>query len=456
MFSWDQLSTISIGIGGLTVPLAWFVHRYFKAAGRKEQESRDQVLKAEKYQLVLEKAKAAEHEEKIFKAQTGHIPSLLSLAKETEMNNIPVAVRWYQKAADLGNEIAQHSLARLCKLDEEDPNGEARSLYWESFIKAKRRNQEALFELGRYQIRGYGTDINIEAGVDNIQIAATMNYVPAQLFLGDWFVSEMNPNNIPREAFRWRLRAAINHDVKAFVKLAYCYQSGLGIAKDKGCAVYWLERAAEQGNTEAQYLAAKMHLGSTANDAAIAYIWLSLAYAGGIKEAKKARDEVVQVVGITSILEVQRLTKTIYRRISELMVPEHAVIHLIDKVYSREGYRPNAEQLAHLASDDMLIDSEEFFFAEGSASSRNSENHSVPAEYTPQPYYDGQRGETEQSSFLPDVALAASGDSVEAGNESPHAAGSQQYQAMNWSSSWHSLNNDIEKSTSVAVTHTPS
>lgn len=443
MFSWDQLSTISLGIGALTVPLAWFVHRYFKAAGRKEQESRDQVLKAEKYQLVLEKAKAAEHEEKVFKAQTGHIPSLLSLAKEAEVNNVAIAVRWYQKAADLGSEIAQHALARLCKLDVEDPNGEARSLYWESFIKAKHRNQDALFDLGRYQIRGYGTDVNIDAGVDNIQIAAAMNYVPAQLFLGDWFVSEMNPHNNPREAFRWRLRASINHDVKAFVKLAYCYQSGLGTMKDKARAVYWLERAAEQGNTEAQYLAAKMHLGSTATDAAIAYIWLSLAYAGGIKEAKKERDEVVQVVGITSILEVQRLTKTIYRRLAEPTVPENAIIHLIDKVYSRDGYRPTVEQLEHLASDDMLIDGEEFIFADSPLTG--------VAKVDEVDHLDDLSDDA-----FPQVAIAASDDAALGTEDEVNHAGSQQYQAMNWSSSWDSLNNDIAKNTSVTTSKTPS
>lgn len=470
MFSWDQLSTIAVGAAGLTVPLAWLIHRYFKAARRKEQEQREQVSKAEKYQLVLEKAKAAEHEDKVFKAQTGHIPSLLSLAKECETNNVSLAVRWYQKAAEQDNEIAQHALARLCKLDPEDPHGEARSKYWEAFIKAKRRDQQALFDLGRYQLRGYGTDINFDSGVENILAAARLDFVPAQLFLGDWYVSEMATQNNPQEAFRWRLRAAINHDAKAFLKLAFCYQTGLGVIKDKTKALYWLERAAEQGNSEAQYLAAKMHLGLTANDAAIAYIWLSLAYAGGLKEAKKERDDVVQVVGITSILDVQSLTKTIYRQMGQDVIPEHSVIKLIDKVYNRKGYRPTEDDLRRLAHDDLLLDGEEFMFenAQQEPAVEHVSIYAKPVSPVSSAGYQAESATSPIAVSTPSQAefeTSVEGEAMtfdgaeqntqvlsesldDASRESPEKSpkSSQQYQTMNWSTSWDSMNNSLEES----------
>ncbi|MFZ6043649.1 tetratricopeptide repeat protein, partial [Vibrio natriegens] len=115
----------------------------------------------------------------------------------------------------------------------------------------------------------------------------------------------------PEEAFLWRLRAALLGDNKACIKMAYCYQAGIAVAKNRLRAVYWLERAAEQGDTEAQYLVAKMLGEGGENDKAVAYIWLSLAYAGGNRDAKVLRDNVVQYIGVDAIVGVQNVANTI-------------------------------------------------------------------------------------------------------------------------------------------------
>ncbi|GAL04461.1 TPR repeat protein SEL1 subfamily [Photobacterium aphoticum] len=170
--------------------------RYFDTQEKQQKAREAQRVKEDKYKRVLERAKAAEREEKLFKAQTGHIPSQLSLAKEFELCNLREALYWYLKAAEQNNAIAQNALARLCRMDMEDPEGEAKSRYWEQVLKAQQREPAALYDLGRYQIRGQGTEIDTETGVSNVEAAADAGWLPAQLFLGDWFLSEKNSHKI--------------------------------------------------------------------------------------------------------------------------------------------------------------------------------------------------------------------------------------------------------------------
>ncbi|PSW04400.1 tetratricopeptide repeat protein [Photobacterium lipolyticum] len=411
------MSDIVMGLGLLGIPLIWLVIRYFIVSKKQQEAARLQALKDRKYRLVLEKAKISEREEKIFKGQTGHIPSQLSLAKEYELTNIREAVNWYQKAADLGNEIGQHALARLCRQDVDDPQGEAKSQYWDAVVRSKQKEPEALFNLGHCLLQGHGVDVDFDAGIENMTAAAEMEYIPAQLFLGDWFVADPNPEKNPHHAFCWRLRAARNNDVAGFMKTAYCYQTGVAVKKDKQCAIYWLERAAEQGNTEAQYLAAKMHVGSDVNDAAVAYVWFSIAYASGNKEAKKDRDRVAQAIGIESIMSVQSVAKSVYKILQDKPVAKHLVIHLLDNMYGRSGYYPSDEQL------DALLD-EESTVGEEPANTVPTDGYSAEIPLT-------EQSDQEGSTCKSEVEISSVADN--------NATATQQYQQQSWVTSWDTL-----------------
>ncbi|MCQ1057588.1 sel1 repeat family protein [Photobacterium sp. ZSDE20] len=334
--------------------LAWILYRVFASQGKQQQLLLEKRQKEARYQQVLEKAKIAEREEKIFKAQTGHVSSQLSLAKEYELTNVREAINWYDKAAKLDNIIAQNALARLCRADIDDPEGEAKSRYWEQVVKAKCGESKELFELGLLLIRGQGTDIDVEAGLEMVQEAADKELIAAMLFLGDWYLSEFAQPHQPLEAFLWRFRAAKQGDINGFMKTAFCYQVGIGVSKDCHRAMYWLERAAERGDGEAQMLVAKMHNRTTMTDATIAYIWYSLAYVNGYKQAKEARDEVVQLLDIDTILGVQNVANKVYKMLKqdEDLAP-HSVMYLLDKLYGREGYRPTEENLETLALGDL-------------------------------------------------------------------------------------------------------
>lgn len=423
------MSNLVIGLSLAGVVLVWVIVRYFAVVKKQHRRVQEQFLKDQKYKRVLEKAKAAEREEKIFKARTGHVSSQLSLAKEYELISISKAIYWYRKAADLNNDIAQNALARLCCLDQSDSDGEAKSTYWQQVVAAKSREPEALYLLGSYQVKGQGTEVDTKGGIENITAAADKGVVDAQLFLGDWHVAENNPEKEPLMAMGWRVRAAINQDVRGCIKTAFCYQSGVGVAKDRGRAIYWLERAAEAGSSEAQFLAAKMHLGSDANDAAIAYVWFSLAHAFGHNTAKAERDEVAQYVGIESILGAQSVANSVYKILKHQPVARHAVIELLDKVYSRRSYRPDEDVLASLAAGELMGD-----MAQADAIASR----------------DGETGHTDQPVpvLSPELANDMEIDSTEPECEvgPQNVTATKEYQQQNWATSWDSFAGDEDNS----------
>ena len=415
------MSNYLIGLGATGIVLLWVVVRYFAAVKRQQREALEQQIKEEKYKRVLERARLAEHQEKVFKARTGHVPSQLSLAKEYELTNLREAIGWYHEAAELNNVIAQNSLARLCRLDSTDPQGEAKSQYWEQVVRVRSKEPEALFELGRYQIRGYGTEVDTEAGIGNITTAAEAGYPAAQLFLGDWYVAESNPEKSPLQAFSWRVRAAINQDAKGCIKTAYCYRAGIGVAKEKARAIYWLERGAELGSAEAQFLVAKLHLGSDANDAAIAYIWFSIAYAFGHKNARAERDNTVQHVGIESIHAVQGVANSVYKLLKNEPVSPHTVIDLLDKVYSRQGYRPTQEGLAALAAGELPGE------VGLAANTEACDEKTEPG-----------RAETAADEMVPDEEPAAA--------TRKNMTATKEYRQQNWAASWDNFAVDLDNS----------
>ncbi|WP_299017498.1 tetratricopeptide repeat protein [uncultured Photobacterium sp.] len=432
------MSNLVIGLSLTGILLGWVLTRYASASKKQHQKAIELRLKNENYRRVLEAARVVEREEKIFKAQTGHVSSQLSLAKEYELTNIREAINWYSKAADLDSDIAQNALARLCRQNSEDPDGEAKSRYWEQIVKAKHKEPEALFELGRYQVRGFGCGVDIEAGIDNITASAEKEYVAAQLFLGDWYVAEVNRDKSPPMSFGWRLRSAINHDAKGCIKTAFCYQTGLGVTKDRTRAIYWLERAAELGSCEAQFLAAKIHLGSGATDSAIAYTWFSIAHASGHKQAKAERDEVVEYIGIESILNVQNVANSIFKLLKKQPVPPHKVIELFDKVYGREGYRPSEAFLAAAAAGELtedMLGSVALEVLDG-----DETDTCVPVS---SPKGDDEM-QVAEAKALQEMAVDDINQPEDAVANNETAA--KEYQQQNWAASWDSFSVEMDKS----------
>ena len=77
---------------------------------RLEQERREREIAHRK---AMEKHRKQEREERIMKAEDGHIPTILFLAKEAERKNVKEALYWYDKAAKLDNVTGMYGMASL-------------------------------------------------------------------------------------------------------------------------------------------------------------------------------------------------------------------------------------------------------------------------------------------------------------------------------------------------------
>jgi TPR repeat protein len=89
------------------------------------------------------------------------------------------------------------------------------------------------------------------------------------------------------------------------------YDAGRGVLQDHAEAAKWLQKAADQGNANAQYdlgIAYFKGLG-VPQDYAIAYMWLNLGATGGNKNAAKFRDALTSNMTPAQIAEAQRLAR---------------------------------------------------------------------------------------------------------------------------------------------------
>ncbi|RGB25310.1 kinase-like domain-containing protein [Rhizophagus diaphanus] len=133
----------------------------------------------------------------------------------TDVNRLK-AFELYQKAADLGNNLAQYNLALLhihgseFGLDDDDKAFEL------SKKSADGKNSGGINLLGYCYDNGIGTDVNVQKAFELYQEAANLGNDTAQF------------------------------------NLALMYENGNGIKNDINQAIYWYKKAAEQGDQDAK------------------------------------------------------------------------------------------------------------------------------------------------------------------------------------------------------------
>ncbi|MCG7498343.1 sel1 repeat family protein [Vibrio sp. Of7-15] len=337
------MDPILIGVIILVLPLMWFLVRYFSVS--KEQERKEvQKQQADDARLkALEEQRAAEKKERVYKAQTGHVPTQMYLAKEAEHTNPKEALYWYEKAAESDNELAMYSVIRLCDARMGDSEAEGKSQYWSKVIKARNGSDEAKFEMGLALMKGDGVEVNVEKGISFIEEVAEKGDLEAQLFMADWHVAEANPRPSPKLSAEWNLKAAENGSIEAQVTLGRQYAEGKGIPANPKKATYWLELAAEAGDVRAQFYAGEMSAETSDDGNAIAYIWFWLAAENGVEEAKTRRDQVGHLMGVDSVIGLQGMAKPLLKKMRAGKITKHTIIKALDKLYERQSYFPDGD-----------------------------------------------------------------------------------------------------------------
>ncbi|MDG3085868.1 tetratricopeptide repeat protein [Vibrio hannami] len=236
--------TLIIGATGVTflVVVGWVA----AISARKKRVANLRLERERAFKREIEKQREQERQERVFKAETGHVPTQLFLAKEAERSNPREALHWYERAAMQDNELAMYGVVRVCARAKEDPVLKLKARFWEIAIEAHNGSQKAKLEMGKALIGGIGIETNVERGIQVIEEIAEEGHAEAQVYMGDWYVAESNMNPSPRQASEWYFRAAQQNYTEGQIKLGINYRDGIGVDRSIKRATYWFEVAGER------------------------------------------------------------------------------------------------------------------------------------------------------------------------------------------------------------------
>ncbi|CAH7288815.1 TPR repeat protein, SEL1 subfamily [Vibrio chagasii] len=329
------MSTMGIAIGATALSLILVAVWLISLSLRKQRLEQERKARAVAYRKAIEKARIQEQKERHFKAETGHVPSILYLAKEAERNNIKEALYWYDKAAHLDNVNGMYGIVRLSRKRKEDLILREQANFWQLAISALDNDMSAKFEMGKALVHGRGTVKNIPKGYTYIEESAAGGNTEAMLFMGDWCLDKENPDYSAESSVDWYRKAAEKNNLDGKIKLGMSYLNGVGVEPNHGEAVYWFETAAEKNSAEAMFRAGEAWIDHGEHGNAIAYIWLFLSAHFGYSEAKQQRDKVGGELGVDAVVGLQALTKPIMTKLTQQAITKHSIIKALNKLYKR-------------------------------------------------------------------------------------------------------------------------
>ena len=163
------------------------------------------------------------------------------------------AVKWYRKSAEQENASAQYRLG-LCYFNGEGVDQDkSEALKW-FFKAAEQDNDEAQNLLGDCYFNGDGVEKDEAEAVKWYRKAAEQDNDEAQNFLGDCYFNGDGVEKDEAEAVKWYRKAAEQYNDDAQYKLGKCYFEGLGVEKNEAEAVEWFSKAVDSDNAAAQYM----------------------------------------------------------------------------------------------------------------------------------------------------------------------------------------------------------
>lgn len=121
------------------------------------------------------------------------------------------------------------------------------ALFNEWLLKAESGDTEAQYRTGNALLRGRGTHVDDQAGVQWIRRAAAGGYHKAQFKLGYWHLKGMRVPQDYAAARGWLLKSAQQGYAPAQFYLAQIYVLALGVDEDRLYALRWLTDAIQDG-----------------------------------------------------------------------------------------------------------------------------------------------------------------------------------------------------------------
>jgi TPR repeat protein len=162
------------------------------------------------------------------------------------------AFKWYQKAADQGDAIAQHNLGQMYHQGQGVEQDFKEAVKW--YQKAADQGYaKAQSNLGVMYRDGEGVEQDFKEAVKWYQKAADQGLANGQYNLGWMYANGEGVNQDFKEAIKWYQKAADQGHAKAQHNLGQMYHHGQGVEQDFKEAVKWYQKAADQGFANAQH-----------------------------------------------------------------------------------------------------------------------------------------------------------------------------------------------------------
>ncbi|MCG6451030.1 hypothetical protein K6U33_09245, partial [Vibrio parahaemolyticus] len=131
------MNTIGIAIGATGLSLILIFVWMISLSVRKKRLEAEKKAREEAYRKALERQRDQERKERLYKAESGHVPTMLYLAKEAERTNLREALFWYEKAAHNDNITGMYGIVRICQRIRDDVILKEKAKFWQNCIQGQ-------------------------------------------------------------------------------------------------------------------------------------------------------------------------------------------------------------------------------------------------------------------------------------------------------------------------------
>ncbi len=163
-----------------------------------------------------------------------------------EAENYDAAMRWFKKAADLGNAEAMMGMSWIYGNGRGVPKDEAEAMRWRR-MSAQHGNSIAMASIAYEYEEGQGVGQNYAEAMRWYRKAADRGDASAMYSIGRLFELGKGVAQDYVEATRWYSKAADHGDSLAMFSIGISYQYGHGVAADEAQARIWMKKAAASG-----------------------------------------------------------------------------------------------------------------------------------------------------------------------------------------------------------------
>lgn len=110
---------------------------------------------------------------------------------------------------------------------------------------------QTLYDLAQHYASTGGAAIDVYRAAQLLRGAADLGHAPAQLQLGQAYLSGVGVMQSPALGFEWVSRAAHQGNAEAMLLLADLYYDGIGVRRNLRAAIDWEDRAQGAASTTA-------------------------------------------------------------------------------------------------------------------------------------------------------------------------------------------------------------